>query len=320
MRPYQSHSLPGSFVNDTNIIIIGDDDHHHHASPHRTGIVGGHDGAYIERTTGDLYTTGFGGSPFAGMGALGQGEGQSCNTLQRVESLVEDGCQTRQVQVGDSHMTVLTTEGEVLTCGAGSYGRLGNYETDDQLYLEPVEILHQGVIQIAGGKSFTLALTREGVIYGWGRNHKGQLGTGFGLAVDMYAMQSVPEPIESDELLGRKVIRIAAGASHAACITESGELFTWGMSLNLEPVRVDPLLHTKIIDVACGLDYTLALGEDGTVFSFGYGIVPGQGAATGRVFKKYHQAAVIEALRGKKVLQISAGWKHAACIVEEPDD
>jgi len=134
--------------------------------------------------------------------------------------LVEDGCFVDQVQVGESHMTVLTTEGEVLTTGAGSYGRLGNFDTVDQLYLEPVELLTSasGVIQIAGGKSFTLALTNDGVVYGWGRNHKGQLGTGLGLAVDMYAMQAVPEPIEADELLGRKVTKIAAGHSHAACV------------------------------------------------------------------------------------------------------
>ena len=81
-------------------------------------------------------------------------------------------------------MTVLTTEGEVLTCGAGSYGRLGNLEThEDQLFLEPVEMLRSGVSDISGGKSFTMAL-KDGQIHAFGRGDKGQLGTGFGLAVD----------------------------------------------------------------------------------------------------------------------------------------
>ena len=269
--------------------------------------------AYVD-TQGDLFTAGSGGSAFSGIGVLGQGEGHPCDTPLRVDSLVEDGCYVQQVQVGESHMTVLTTEGEVLTCGAGSYGRLGNFETVDQLYLEPVEILTQDVTHIAGGKSFSLALTNEGVLYGWGRNHKGQLGTGLGLAVDMYAMQSVPEPIEADELLGRKVTKVAAGHSHAACITASGELFYWGMSLYLEPVRVDSLLHTKVVDVACGQDYTLALGEDGKLYSFGSGQkgVLGQGSV-----KRSNQAAVMEALENKKISKFSAGWLHAACLVEE---
>ncbi len=50
-------------------------------------------------------------------------------------------------------MTVLTTEGEVLTCGAGSYGRCGNLDSVDQLFLEPVELLaaERDVAQISGG-------------------------------------------------------------------------------------------------------------------------------------------------------------------------
>lgn len=140
--------------------------------------------AFVD-SAGDLYTAGFGGSAFAGLGCLGHGDGETYLEPKLVESIVEDGCFVKQVQTGESHMTVLTTEGEVLTCGAGSYGRLGNFDTIDQLYLEPVELLSKGVVQIAGGKSFTLALTNDGVIYGWGRNHKGQLGTGLGLAVDM---------------------------------------------------------------------------------------------------------------------------------------
>ena len=81
---------------------------------------------------------------------------------------------------------------------------------------------------------------------------RGKLGTGYGLAVDMYAMAEVPSPIEADELLGRRVVKIAAGHSHAACITESGELFFWGSTLHLEPERVVSLLHTKVrVLLAC---------------------------------------------------------------------
>lgn len=271
-------------------------------------------GAFLD-DIGDLYTAGFDGSTFSGgVGALCQGETESCLIPSRVDSLVEDGCLVRDVQVGESHTTVLTTEGEVLTAGAGNYGRLGNYETIDQLFLEPVEVLTEDVVSIAGGKSFTLALTKEGIVYAWGRNHKGQLGIGLGLGVDMYSMQSVPEPIEADELFGRNVVKIAAGHSHAACITESGELFYWGMSQHLEPVRVNSLLHTKVVDVACGEDYTLAVGEDGKLYSFGEGRHGGLGQGS---MRRTNDATLMESLQGKRVLQISAGWKHAACLVEE---
>ena len=277
--------------------------------------------AFVD-TEGDLYTTGFGGSAFSGMGFLGHGtefggsgggggdENDASRTTDAattkavvanhivrpklVESLLEDGCAIQQVSVSELHMTCLTTEGEVLTTGAGSYGRLGNYDTTDQLYLEPVEVLtpESKVISIAGGKSFTLALTQDGVLYSWGRNHKGQLGTGLGLAVDIYAMQAVPEPIGGgdgggggggggdNELVGRRVVKMAAGHSHAACITSDGRLFYWGMSLHYDPVPIQfnpedddddnvVIGRDVMVDVACGEDYTLAVDRQGTVYSWG---------------------------------------------------
>lgn len=262
---------------------------------------------------GDLYTAGFGGSVVSGLGCLGHGNGEQYLQPKLVESLVEDNCYAKDVAMGESHMTVLTTEGEVLTTGSSSYGRLGNGETSvDSLYLEPVELL-QRADQIAGGKSFTLALN-EGIVYGWGRNHKGQLGTGFGMAVDMYSMEEVPRPIDADELMNRTVTKIAAGANHAACITSSGELFWWGISLHLEPVRVTEVLHTKIVDVACGNDYTMALSEDKHIYVWGAGKTGVLGVGPGT--KNLNQAQMIKTMIDEKITQISAGWAHAACLVE----
>ena len=31
-----------------------------------------------------------------------------------------------------------------------------------------------------------------------------------------------------EDLRGKKVVRVAAGGSHSAAVTESGQLFTWG--------------------------------------------------------------------------------------------
>lgn len=270
--------------------------------------------AYIDKE-GDLYTFGFGGSTFSGLGFLGHGNGETYLSPKLVESLIEDNVFAKQVYVGDSHLTVLTTEGEVLSCGAGSYGRLGNFETTDQLYLEPVELLTSGVTSLSGGKSFTMALKDDGILYGWGRNHKGQIGTGLGLAVDMYAMEPIPAPIEADELVGRQVTHVSAGSSHAACITQGGELFYWGMSLYLEPVPVTTLLHTPVVDVNCGLDYTLATTEDGKLYSFGRGKtgVLGQGPSV----KTSNQPQLMEALEDYNVKSVSAGWNHAFALVDE---
>ena len=266
---------------------------------------------------GDLYSWGFGGSALSGMGCLGHGDAESHLRPKLVESLVEDGCYAADVAVGELHMTVLTTEGEVLTTGSGAYGRLGNLETADQLYLDPVELLGgEEVSQICSGHAFSLALTKDGIIHGWGRNDKGQLGVGASLSVDVYAMSALPSPIEG-QLEGRFVTKIAAGHSHAAAVTDDGELFMWGSSAYLDPHLFPNLLHTQVVDVACGQDYTMVLTKEGEVYTFGKGKTGVLGLAS---LKKANQPTLVEGLKGKKVTEMSAGWKHAMVLVEEDSD
>lgn len=268
----------------------------------------------FQTTTGDLYTVGFGGSRLNGMGCLGQGNMDSYPTPTLVNSLVEDGCYAADVHCGEYSMTVLTTEGEVLTCGSGSYGRLGNLETIDQLFLEPVELMGaEDVTQIAGGFAFSLALNSGGIIHAWGRNNEGQLGTGMGLSADMYAMESLPRPIEGN-LEGRTVTRIAAGHTHAACVTSDGALFTWGMNYTHEPKLETTLLHTKIVDVACGQNYSLALDEEGRVFSMGKGKtgVLGLASTTSSAYPILVEGIPEE----EKVVAMNCGWAHVACATE----
>jgi len=266
---------------------------------------------------GDLHTFGYGGSIISGgIGFLGHGDGNSYYTPKRVDSLIEDGVSVKDVHVGDSHMTVLTTEGEVLTTGAGSYGRLGNLESVDQLYLEPVEMLaNMNVLSIAGGHSFTLALTDEGIIYAWGRNDKGQLGCGGGLLVDMYAMENIPQPIMG-MLEGRRVTQIAAGDGHSACITDNGELYIWGMKLFLEPQSFSNyLLRNKCGSVACGNDYTMILSEDRlSLFSFGKNKTGVLGHAH---TKSLNAPELVEGMKEFDILDMSAGDSHFACLVED---
>ena len=265
-------------------------------------------------TTGDLYTFGFGGSRVNGMGCLGLGNMDSYYEPKLVDSIIEDGCYVSDVHCGEYSMTVLTTEGEVLTCGSGSYGRLGNLETIDQLHLAPVELLGaEEIKQIASGFAFSLALNSGGWISAWGRNNEGQLGTGMGLAADMYAMESLPRPIEGN-LEGRNVVKIAAGNTHAAAVTSNGELFTWGMNYTHEPKLETTLLHTKIVDIMCGQNYTLALDDEGKLYSLGKGKTGVLGLAS---TKASAYPILVEGIPdSEKVVSMSCGFAHVACTTE----
>lgn len=267
-------------------------------------------------TNGDLYTCGYNGSTLAeGIGCLGHGyfPEEYLNTPKLVDSLVEDGCSVDQVAVGNYHMVVLTTEGEVLTSGSAQWGRVGNLDTGDQLFLEPVEMLvsETDVCQIEAGESFSLALTKnDGIIFSWGENKKGQCGTGSGLSVEMYAMEPMPVPIEG-MLEGRKVVKMSAGKSHAAALTENGEVFVWGMDIVHQPELVTDLAHANIVDVQCGHGYTMALDDEGKIYTLGKSKA---GVLGIEKQTKTVTPTLIDAFLDKKVTKMFAGWNHAACL------
>ena len=85
-------------------------------------------------------------------------------------------------------------------------------------------------------------------------------------------------------LLGRRVVRLAAGNNYSAAVTADGELFTWGQGAygrlghgGLEDVQlptvVSALAGQRVVDVACGSGdaQTLAVTAEGLVYSWGDG-------------------------------------------------
>ena len=75
-----------------------------------------------------------------------------------------------------------------------------------------------GIVEIALGESFALALTAGGHVYSWGRNDSGMLGLGD--REDRYVPNRVELPMSAD--------RVAAGTYSAFAVTETGRLYGWG--------------------------------------------------------------------------------------------
>jgi len=277
-------------------------------------VLGNSFSAIIDKA-GDLYTFGNGGSTMSGIGFLGHGDGNDYIIPKKVESLVEDGCFAKDVCVGKYHTTVLTEEGEVLTAGPGSWGTLGNFDPEEQLYFEPVELLaEENIEQICSGSEFSLALTSEGMILGWGRNDKGQLAGGGGTVVDMYALENMPCPIDDEFLSGKVVRKIATGPSHCACLTEDGEVAFWGLKQYFVPTEILIPTQAKCIDIWCGGDYVCVLSEEGDLFTFGkgkYGVLGNFSKSTSWV------PSHLEALKDKSVVNVCTGINHVLCLVED---
>ena len=69
-------------------------------------------------------------------------------------------------------------------------------------------------MHLACGGAHTAAVTADGTLYMWGKNHNGQLGHG--------DVTSLDEPARVQSL-GQRVAWVACGGSHTACLTWLGE-------------------------------------------------------------------------------------------------
>ncbi|ANQ08597.1 Guanidine nucleotide exchange factor [Plasmodium coatneyi] len=147
---------------------------------------------------------------------------------------------------GSEHFSVfLLQSGKIYTSGVNKNGELANGEYNvGKKFSIPitVEVCVNRIVKIACGYNYTLALNERGLVYGWGKNDKSQLG--IGVIKDCY------EPVHIKSL--SKVIDVYAGHDHSACIVnntfdenalkensnefdleeenllQQGELYTWG--------------------------------------------------------------------------------------------
>lgn len=91
-----------------------------------------------------------------------------------------------------------------------------------------VKYFHQKqVVGIAAGAYYSLAITNDGVMYGWGEAKMGQLGTG--KHRDLRTPTQIRFPKEND---GSTVFvqSCSAGYGHSAAVSARGQLYTWGFN------------------------------------------------------------------------------------------
>ena len=151
--------------------------------------------------------------------AGGLGIGSVARALHPVAVRLPAG--TVDVQGGTDFTVALTDTGQVWTWGGNRYGQLGDDTTTVRFAPRRVELAGSApVASIAAGQDHVLALTRQGAIYAWGRNHHGQLGDG--TVTDRAAPVQVPVP---------DAAQVAAGNASSAALTASGAALVWGRAV-----------------------------------------------------------------------------------------
>lgn len=158
-------------------------------------------------------------------GVLGQAGG---NITVPVEIQLPSGVLSVSVSTGADHILALGSDGNVYAWGNNAYGQLGINLDTASLSIPTVVAGLQGkhIVAVSAGKHFSLALSEDGSVYSFGRNHKLQLG--YELEEEF---SSAPTRIEG-ELDGVNIKQITAGITSAVAINADGQLYTWGNTAN----------------------------------------------------------------------------------------
>jgi len=113
-----------------------------------------------------------------------------------------------QVCCGYYHSLLLTQSGGVFGFGRNDYGQLGLGHTQPRMYgVTPnLYLRDKNVLSLAAGCYHSVAVTTNGMLYVFGRNNHGQLGTG---DIDE---RHFPHPV--DDFIGKTILQVAAGFYH----------------------------------------------------------------------------------------------------------
>ncbi|GIY11344.1 regulator of chromosome condensation [Caerostris extrusa] len=154
----------------------------------------------------------------------------------------------------------------------------------------------------------------SGKVFVMGENDVGQLG--FGEEIDV---KETPALLE----LPYSIIEVAAGGMHSVCLTERGEVITFGCndegalgritsneSEEATPSKVE--IPEKVIQISTGDSHTAALTESGQVYLWG-NFRSGDGPM-GLTAEGVKQVKPIKILTGINIVKISSGTEHLVCL------
>lgn len=223
----------------------------------------------------------------------------------------------RCISAGATHAGLVTEQGHVYMMGSGSLG-LGERMLESKAPYLLTSLLATPIRQLSCGRSHCIALTATGLVYSWGASEFGQTGTG--------KLDTVYYPTMIETLKCHKTITISAGGEHSACITDGGQLYSWGknehgsLGLGSTESQSTPVLNTalhskgiRIAQVSCGQDFTLAISSVGLLYSCGLNH-EGQLAMGDFAKRSLFVPVTYFEKKGLRVFQVKSGQSHGVAL------
>jgi hypothetical protein len=174
---------------------------------------------------------------------------------------IEPSRPKKQISSGEKHTLAIKKDGSLWAWGDNSFGQLGDGTTGGFASL-PVQVgTSREWASVACGSFSSFAIKRDGSLWAWGKNNKGQLGIG--------DILDKSEPVK----VGESFNTVASGLEHTIAIRFGGEftegqVWSWGSNLFgqlgysgsenvLTPKKITSLTAKAI---SCGLYHSAAIG------------------------------------------------------------
>jgi uncharacterized repeat protein (TIGR01451 family) len=258
-------------------------------------------------------------------GQLGDGLAGNSPIPQSVPTLTD----VVTVAVGERHTVAIKSDGSVWAWGNNAFGQVGNPSAPLATTL-PAPVIGlgagSGVIAVAAGSDFSLALKADGTVLAWGRSTNGQLGNGGALSNPPF--NSVPTQVVGLGS-GSGVIAVGAGLAHSIALKSDGTVLTWGFNgsgqLGLgggvnQSDRSSPVVASGlgsgsgVIAIAAGGNHNLALKSDGSVDAWGNNTDGEVGIGTLLQTRILAPTAVSGLGSGAGIIAIAAGFTHSMAL------
>ncbi|KAK3249963.1 hypothetical protein CYMTET_40630 [Cymbomonas tetramitiformis] len=171
------------------------------------------------------------------------------------------------VAAGAKHCMALTAEGDVYTWGSNEDGALGVGSSEESgphdFSSFPHAVLTScRVVQISAGRDFSLAITAFGLLYAWGTNSNGELGTGDSRPRD------TPTMVTDFECDSASVL-MAAAKRQSSSFADQASKQHWTKFASREAEGSSSLNWQRIKDVVAGHTMSMYVAYNGDLYTCG---------------------------------------------------
>ena len=244
------------------------------------------------------------------------------STIPTTISISDDENFVSSITTSELHDCAMLSNGIVKCWGEGDYGRLGNGAYTDYAPDNAVDVglpTHLSALAITSGNSHGCAITDIGVIWCWGNNHAGQLGTGSSVS------ESAHNPASVDLSLGRTAKSVSAGDDFTCAVLDNGSISCWGNNMQgqlgdgnttnqTSPVFVQMSAGNNAVAISSGTSHSCSIISDGRVICWGRNNV-GQLGDNSLIDRR--TPVFVQLPASRSAVMISAGATQTCAVLDD---